>query len=138
MAAGDILKSAGLVIEAFTVKLNEDIVKGEIVRETGTGIAAAATTEKGPFFMAYEDHDYSVVEAAGGEHVVRCVVKGYVDVLKTADAGAAKKGQWLEISATVPGEVQLFTYVSADLLVMVGVAMEDTADADTTQKLRLG
>lgn len=138
MTAGDILKSAGRVIEEFTVKLNEDIVKGEIVRETGTGIAAAATTEKGPFFMAYEDHNYAEAEAAGEEHVIRCVTKGYVDVLKTAGAGAAKKGQWLEISATVPGEVQLFTYATADFLVLVGTAMEDTIDTDTTQKLTLG
>ena len=38
MAAGDILKEAGLVVESFTVKANEDIEKGELVVNDGNGI----------------------------------------------------------------------------------------------------
>ena len=55
MAAGDILKEALLVIEAFTVKSNEDIEKGEIVYNDGNGILAAPNTAVGPFFMALEE-----------------------------------------------------------------------------------
>jgi len=134
MAAGDILKEQGLVVETFTVAADEDIEKGEIVRETGAGIAAAAATEKGPFYMAMEDHVY----ADETDHDIECVVRGYVEVQKAAAAGAAEKGQWLEISATA-GKVQVFDYTTPGAWYeVVGEAMEASLDADTTQKLRLG
>ena len=133
MAAGDIVKEAGLVIEEFTVKANEDIEKGEIVYNDGNGILAADNTAKGPFFVALEDHDYS--EAA--THKVRCVVQGFVEVQK-ASGNAIKKGQFVEVSATA-GEVDIFDYSTpGNWYDVVGVAMEDAAATDTTIKIWIG
>ena len=133
MAAGDILKEAGLIIEEFDVKANEDIEKGEIVVNDGNGILAAATTHKGPYFMALKAHTY----ASESTHKVRCVVAGHVEVQKAAD-GATKKGQYAEISATA-GEVTLFDYTTPGAFSdIVGVCLKDAAAADTTMQIRLG
>jgi len=134
MAAGDILKEAGLVIEEFTVKANEDIEKGEIVYNDGNGILAAPNTAKGPFFMALKDHDYSEETS----HKVRCVVKGCVEAQKVAASGGGKQGQFVEISATA-GEVQIFDYTTpGNWYDVVGELQADAADADTTAKIWLG
>jgi hypothetical protein len=134
MGAGDILKEALLVVEEFTVKVNEDIEKGEIVYNDGNGILAAINTAKGPFFMALQDHDYS----AETTHKVRCVVSGCVEVQKVSGSGGGKKGQYVEISATA-GEVALFDYTTpGNWYDVVGELEEDAADADTTAKIWLG
>jgi hypothetical protein len=148
MAAGDVLKTAGLVVESFTVKENEDIEKGELVVNDGNGIlaATAALAVVGKVMMALQDHDYSEET----EHKVDCVVFGYVEAQKVAGSGAAKKGQKLMISATA-GECTLF--VKGDVTATVnqstanaaldknagafGAASADSADADTTQKMWL-
>ena len=146
MAAGDILKEEGLIIEDFTVKANEDIEKGEIVYNDGNGILAAPNTVTGPYFMALKDHDYSEETT----HKVRCVVSGCVEVQKVSGSGGGKQGQSVMISATA-GEVTLYvdpdapaTYVEADVqtalnrcLQRLAILLEDAADADTTAKIYL-
>lgn len=146
MAAGDILKEAGLIIEEFTVKANEDIEKGEIVYNDGNGILAAPNTVSGPYFMALAAHVY----ADETTHKVRCVVSGCVEVQKVAASGGGKVGQGMMISATA-GEITLFTdpdvgatptqaSINAALkqnLSRLGVLLEDAADADTTAKIWL-
>lgn len=134
MAAGDILKEALLVIEEFTVKANEDIEKGEIVWNDGNGILAASAGDKGPFYMALADHDYSEEST----HKIRCVVSGCVEVQKLADSTAVKKGQFMEVSST-DGAVTIWDYTTpGDWFDVVGVAEENAADADTTAKIWLG
>jgi len=130
MAAGDIIKEKGLIIEEFTVKANEDIEKGELVYNDGNGILAAAAG-KVPAFMALKDHDYS----AETVHKVRCVVWGFVECQKIAAAGGGKKGQPVEVSATA-GEVQLSDQTA--FTDQVGILVADAADADTTAKILLG
>jgi len=130
LAAGDILKEAGLIIEEFDVKANEDIEKGEIVVNDGNGILAATTSHLGPYFMALKAHTY----ADETTHKVRCVVAGHVEVQKKAN-GATKKGQYAEISATA-GEVSLAALTN--WYEVVGICLKDAADADTTMQIRLG
>lgn len=141
MSAGDILKYAGLIIEEFTVQPSEDIEKGEIVIFDATGIIPApqhtGDNPAGPYFMALDAHDYSEASTAGTGHLIRCVVKGYVDVQKIDGSGAAYKGQWVEVSATT-GEVKVYNYSENLSAKMVGTAMETTVNGDTTQKMRLG
>src|SRR5512135_1250451 len=98
MAAGDIIKETGLVVEKFTVKSNEDIEKGELVVNDGNGIlaATAALAVAGKVMMALEDHDYSEETS----HEITCVVFGCVEAQKVSGSGAAKKGQKLMLSAT--------------------------------------
>jgi hypothetical protein len=147
MAAGGILKEQLLVIEEYTVKLNEDIEKGEIVYNDGNGILAAPNTVTGPFMMALEAHDYS----AASSHKISCVQMGCVEVQKISGSGGGKKGQAVMLSGT-DGEVTLFvkgdapaTYVEADVqtaldtdIAIAGTLQEDAADADTTAKIWLG
>jgi len=146
MAAGDILKEAGLIIEDFTVKTNEDIEKGEIVYNDGAGILAAPNTVSGPYFMALNAHDYSEETT----HKVRCVVSGCVEVQKVSGSGGGKQGQGVMISATA-GEVTKFvdpdvgatpdqSSINAAIkqaLSRLGTLLEDAADADTTAKIWL-
>lgn len=149
MTAGSILKEQLLVIEAYTVKANEDIEKGEIVYNAGDGILAAPNTANGPFMMALEAHDYSEET----NHKVACVLVGCVEAQKVSGSGGGKKGQPVMVSATA-GEVTLFvkgaapasdTYATAGMqtaldtnIRIVGTLAEDAADADTTAKIWLG
>jgi hypothetical protein len=147
MAAGGILKEQLLVIEEYTVKLNEDIEKGEIVYNDGNGILAAPNTVTGPFMMALEAHDYSEETT----HKITCVQMGCVEVQKVSGSGGGKKGQAVMISATA-GEVTLFVkgdapaaYAEADMqtaldtnIAIVGTLREDAADTDTSAKIWLG
>lgn len=147
MAAGSILKEQLLVIEEYTVKLNEDIEKGEILYNDGNGVLAAPNTATGPFLMALEAHDYSEETS----HKITCVLVGCVEVQKVSGSGGGKKGQAVMISGTA-GEVTLFVkgdapaaYVEGDVqtaldtnIGVVGVLAEDAEDADTTAKVWLG
>lgn len=160
MAAGDIIKEALLVVEKFTVKTNEDIELGEIVCDDGSGngivAATAALIRAGnKAMMAREAHDYSEVST----HEIPCVVVGCVEAQKITGSGAAKRGQKLEVSGT-SGEVQklvkgdlpdggVSTYYTAAIetaaqaavdknLGNIGIAYEDSENADTTQKMWLG
>ena len=133
MAKGDILKEAGLIIEEFTVKANEDIEKGEIVWNDGNGVLAASAGDKGPFFMALEAHDYSEEST----HKVKCVVAGFVEAQKKAN-GATKKGQYMEVSAT-DGELTIWDYTTPGAWFDVaGICSEDAGASDTTAKILLG
>ncbi|MEM2122917.1 MAG: DUF2190 family protein [Candidatus Bathyarchaeia archaeon] len=133
MAAGDIVKETGLIIEEFTVKEDEDIEKGEIVFNGGDGILAASNTDKGPFFVALEDHDYSEEST----HNIRCIVQGFVEAQKKSGT-AIKKGQFVEVSATA-GEATLFDYTTpGNWYDVVGAAMEDADSTDTTVKIWIG
>ncbi len=149
MAAGSILKEQLLVVDTFTVKANEDIEKGEVVVNDGSGILAASSSALGPFMVALESHDYS----EESEHTVLCALMGCVEVQKKAGEGAGKKGQAVMVSST-DGEVTLFskgvapandTYNTAQMqtaldtnMGVVGVLAEDAADSDTTAKIWLG
>lgn len=146
MAAGSIVKGQLLVVEKLTVKLNEDIEKGEVVYSDGNGILAATSAATGPFFLALASHDYSEEST----HEVECVVVGCVEAQK-ATGIAVKKGQAVAVSATA-GELTLFTkgdapetYVEADVQTAldtdrarVGVAQADAASGDTTVKVWMG
>lgn len=149
MTAGSILKEQLLVIEEYTVKLNEDLEKGEIVYNDGGGILAAPNTVTGPFLMALEAHDYSEETT----HKIACVLVGCVEVQKVSGSGAGKKGQAIMISGTA-GEVTLFvkgaapaadTYATAGMqtaldtnIGVVGVLAEDCLDTDTSAKIWMG
>jgi len=147
MTAGGILKEQLMVVEQFTVKLNEDIEKGEIVYNDGNGILAAPNTAIGPFMVALEDHDYSEET----KHEITCGVVGCFEVQKVSGSGGGKKGQAVMISGTA-GEVTLFvkgdapaSYGEADVqtaldtnLRKIGLLQEDAADADTTAKIWIG
>ncbi len=146
MTAGDILKGQLLVVEAFTVKADEDIELGEVVYSDGTGILAAPNTATGPLLVALESHDYSEETS----HEVECLVAGCVEAQKKTGTAIAK-GQAVMVSSTA-GEVTLWvkgdapeTYVEADAqaaldanIRRVGVCQEDAASGDTTCKLWLG
>jgi len=147
MVAGGILKEKLKVIEDFTVKLNEDIERGEIVYNDGNGILAAPNTAVGPFMVALKAHDYSEET----EHKINCGLVGCYEVQKVSGSGGGKKGQAVMIIATA-GEVTLFVkgdapaaYAEADMqtaldtnLRKVGILQEDAADADTTAKIWIG
>ena len=160
MAVGDILKEQLLVVEKFTVKANEDIEKGEIVCDDGSGnglVAATAALIKAgqKAMMALEAHDYSEEST----HVITCVVMGKVTVQKIADSGGVNIGDKVMVSAT-SGEVTKFvkgdlptggvsTYYTATIesnaqaavdtnLGIIGTAAEVAADAATEVDIWLG
>ena len=157
MAAGDILKEEGLVVESFTVKANEDIEKGELCYDDGNGLLAATITAAVgcKVVMALENHDYSEETS----HVISCVVKGFVESQKVSGSGAANKLDKLTISATA-GEVTKLvagdaptggasTYYTTTIesgvqaaidadAANIGFATEATANEDITQKMFLG
>lgn len=147
MAAGSILKEQLLVIEEYTVKLDEDVEKGEVLYNDGGGVLAAPNTVHGPFLMSLEAHDYSEETS----HKITCVLMGCVEVQKVTGSGGGKKGQAVMISAT-DGEVSLFvagdapaSYVEATVqtaldtnIGVVGVLAEDAADGDASAKIWLG
>jgi len=163
MAVGQVLKEALLSIETFTVKSSEDIEKGELVCDDGSGngivaaTAALAVAEK--VMMALVAHVYATEEAAGRDHDIECVVTGFVEAQKISQAGLAQKGDKLMISGTA-GEVTKFvkgdpptggvsTYYTSTIEAgiqtaldvnagIVGVATEVSTDADVTQKMLLG
>ena len=163
MAVGQILREALLHIETFTVKASEDIEKGELVCDDGSGngivaaTAALAVAEK--VMMALVAHVYATEEAAGRDHDIECVVTGFVEAQKISQAGLAQKGDKLMISGTA-GEVTKFvkgdpptggvsthytTVIEAGIQTaldvnagIVGVATEVSTDADVTQKMLLG
>lgn len=104
---GDIIKEALLVVEDVTVKSAEDIEKGEGIYNDGAGFLAAPNTiTNETIYIALEEHDYSVVETAGGSHVIRAALSGCITVQKTT-ASAIKEGQKVMLSSTA-GEVTVF------------------------------
>lgn len=157
MAAGDILKETGLIVEKFSVKENEDVELGELVVDDGNGVlpATKALAATGKVMMALKSHDYSEETT----HTIECVVVGCVEALKVSGSGAARKGDKLTVSATA-GQVTKFvkataptggdtTYYTAAIqagvqealdanLAVIGSAYEASLDADTTQKMWLG
>ncbi len=154
MTAGDILKGQLLVVESFTVKLNEDIELGEIVYNDGNGVLAAPNTVTGPFMVALEAHDYSEESS----HEVECLVAGCVEAQKKTGTAIAK-GQAVMVSSDA-GEVTLWakgdapaggasqyydsateTGVQTALdtnIRRVGVAQADADSEDTIAKIWLG
>ena len=88
MAAGDILKETGLIVEKFLVKENEDVELGELVVDDGNGVlpATKALAAAGKVMMALKNHDYCEVTI----HTIECVV-GCVEALKVSGSGAAEK-----------------------------------------------
>lgn len=138
MAAGDIAKEALLIVEKFDVDTGEDLSKGEIALHAGgAGIEQADAAVKGPFFVPLEDHDYSEVEEAGGDHEVKAAVRGFLWVKKAAGT-AIPKGRWVEVSATA-GAVTLWDYTTpGSFFEVVGKCMKDAASADTVCLILLG
>jgi len=122
LTAGDIIKEALLVIEEYTVKLNEDIERGELVYNDGNGILAATAGSYGPFMVALEDHDYS----EENDHKVRCISRGCVKVQKKT-GNAVKQGQYIKVSSTT-GEADIWDYTTpGNWFDVAGVAAEDVA-----------
>jgi hypothetical protein len=148
MAAGDILRESGLIVEEVAVKLNEDIEKGELIYNDGDGfLAMPNTVVDAKAYVALEDHDYSEETA----HNIGALFHGKVTAQKVAGT-AIKEGQRLMISATA-GEVTLFVkgdapagaYAEADVQTMadtniriVGTAAADAAADATTCDIWLG
>ena len=130
MAAGDILKVQNLVVEAFTVKTGESIEKGEIC-VVDSGLLAATSAHKGPYYMALIAHVYGTDSAS---QIIPCVKYGYVEA-QAKPAAAIEKGDYLELSTTA-GEVTL-SDVTAQSDV-VGVAEYAAATTVTTVKMTIG
>jgi hypothetical protein len=85
MAAGDILKEEGLVVEKFTVKNGEDIELGELCYDDGNGLlaASAAAAAGTKVVMALKAHDYSEET----DHEITCVIRGFVEAQKVSGSG---------------------------------------------------
>ena len=150
MAVGDIIKTDDLTVEVVTVKLNEDIEKGEFVVNDGNGFlaATAALAALNKPYVALDDHDYS----AETVHTIRVGVKGVFEAQKKADTSgfAVFKGNKLTISVT-EGEAAPFamadvtatvneTTVEAALLAnqaAFGEVYADATSAATSVKVRL-
>lgn len=154
MAAGDILKEALMVVDAVTVKANEDIEIGEVIYNDGNGfLAAPNTVDEETFYIALETHDYS----AESEHIIKALLMGCVEVQKVT--GAIKKGQKVMISST-DGAVTVYTgpdaptggvstYYTTTIesgvqtaldasALLVGTCYEDAASGDATVKTWVG
>jgi len=117
-----------LVIEEFTVQVDEDIEKGEVVYNDGNGILAAAAGAKGPFIVALDAHDYS----AETSHGVRCVVA------QKKLGNAVKQGQYVEVSST-DGELDVWDYATpGDWFDVGGEAAGDAADTDIEAAVWVG
>jgi len=135
MAVGDILKesSPAPTVEYFTVKSGQDIEKGEIC-VVDSGLTAAASGVKGPYYMATDDYVEATYTAGTYTDPMRkagqvgAVKLGYVCAQLKANSGALEKGDYLELSSTT-GELQ-YSDVSSEYEV-VGVCEE--AVTDTTQ-----
>lgn len=136
MAAGDIIKTHAFSVEQVDVDADEDIVAGEVINDVGgTGFEQADAGGKGPFMIATEAHDYSVVEAAGGEHKTTALFSGVIDVLKVT--GALSKGKNVQISAATPGSVEAWNEEITDVYAIVGIVNKDAASGDATVQLRV-
>jgi len=149
MTAGDILKEQLLATTVCTVKTGEDIRKGELVCDDGSGggilAATAALASDGlTVYMATE----ASVAAVPAEIV--CVEVGYVEVIKKT-GNDIKKGTKVIVSAT-SGEADIYVAGDAqaaydeaqvqallDLIVnVIGRCAEDCLNADTTMKILIG
>ena len=153
MAAGDILKESGLVVESFTIKASEDIEKGELCYDDGNGLlaATAAVAAVSKVVMALETRVYATDTTNGAGHVTQCVVKGIVIAQKVSGSGAASKLDKIMVSGTA-GEVAKFvagdvtatvnesTTEAANLvnLGVVGFATKASLAADVVQEMYLG
>jgi hypothetical protein len=158
MAVGQVLRESLLSVRTLPVKTDEDIEKGELVCDDGSGnglvaaTAALAVTEK--VYMAQEAHDYSEVSY----HYIQVVEVGYIEVQKLAGT-AINEGDKVIVSSTA-GEVTVFvkgdapaggvsTYYTATIETNVQAAMDknagvigtctaDAASDATTAKILLG
>jgi hypothetical protein len=161
MAAGDILKEEGLVVENFTIKASEDIELGELCYDDGNGLLAvtAAAAAGSKVVMALEDRVYATDTTNGHLHTVPCVVRGFVIAQKVSGSGAASKLNKIMVSGT-SGEVTKFVQADApaggatqyyqstqeaalqtnlDLnLGVIGYATKASLDADVVQEMFLG
>ena len=153
MAAGDILKTAGLIVEGFTIKASEDIEKGELCYDDGNGLLAATATVAAitKCVMALETRVYATDTTNAHAHTVPCVVKGFVIAQKVSGSGAASKLDKLMISGTagevakfvagdVTGTVNQSTANAAALvnLNVVGFATKASASGDLVQEMYIG
>ena len=103
MTLGAVNREQLLVVEEVTVKASEDIEKGELIYNDGSGfLAMPNTVVNAKAYVALEDHDYS--EKAS--HTITAALVGCVTVQKKTGT-AVKKGQRLMVSSDV-GEVTLF------------------------------
>lgn len=155
MALGSILKEQLLATTVLTVKLDEDILIGELVCDDGAGAGVIAATaaliaDGMTVYMSTEAHVYATVEAAGGSHDIVCVEVGYVECIKVA-GNDIYKGNQVIVSATA-GAADLYvapaagsSYVQGeaqaiyDLLSnIIGRCAEDCLNADVTMKILIG
>lgn len=136
MAAGDIVKTHAFSVEQVDVDTDEDTVAGEIINDIGgAGFEQADAGTQGAFMVALEAHDYSVVETAGGEHKIKALFSGVVEVLKVT--GALSKGRFVQISTVTAGSVMAWNEVITDVYAIVGIVNKDAASGDATVQIRL-
>ena len=130
--AGDIVKEEGLIEVVLTVKSAEDIEKGEICCDdgSGNGMVAATTSLVGPYYMARQAHDYSEET----DHDIPFVKAGHV-VAQAKPASAIAAAQYVELSTTA-GEITLSDETAFDDV--VGVAEEAALTTATTCRILLG
>ena len=131
MAVGDIIKETLMVVEPVTIATDEDIERGEVIYDGGSGfLAAPNTVTASKLYVALESHDYS----AESTHVIRALLIGLVNVQKLAGT-AIRKGDLVMISST-DGAVTLYvigdapaggvsTYYTATIEAGVQAAIDD-------------
>lgn len=120
--------TTGIVTKKFPVKTGETIEIGEIVY-VDSGVIAATTTSKGPYYVALES------SAAAVPAYVMCGVEGEYTV-QAHIASAIELGDYVELSTVDAGEVTLSD--QSEFYDVVGKAMEAAATTATTLKVLLG
>lgn len=156
--AGEIYLESLMRTKQFTVKADEDIERGELVCDDGSGnglvAATAALAVQQKCYVALEAHDYS----AESYHKIMVIEVGYV-VVQKATGTAIKEGNKLVVSSTA-GEITVFTKGDAptggvstyytttietniqaaidDNAGVIATAQEDAASATTTIRILLG
>lgn len=143
-AAGDIIKTADMVIDEGLCKTDVALVIGDVVAFDTDGWAQAGATSKGPFGV-----NLTTVAVSSGQVAIRVLRRGVVVINKDNSSDIYIGNRVKNIAA---GEVDI--YVSPDwpstfdeagcqaeidlLEMIVGVAVEDVVAATLLIRIRLG
>jgi hypothetical protein len=129
MTAGEVFRTANLIIEPVTAKDATAIVKGDLVCTDGTGFVQATTV------LAATSAVYVAMENVAATQIVRkfkVCMSGAVYVKKTTGTGSAiKQGQLIAVGTT--GAVKKATATD----IIIGIAAYDSTDDDIEQAVRI-